>query len=744
MPPPTPLAGAVTALLCLSLAGPAGADEGMWPVDDLPAGRWEGWRERGLRLPATAIWDGAGGGLGAAVVRLRGCTGAFLSEDGLIATNHHCVVSALQQHSTPDTNRLRDGFLARRWADELPVTGERAEVLQAVTDVTARLNAALDGVSNDGDRARAWRRAANDLVDACEQPQGTRCEVVSEHGGLRATLHAYLELRDLRLVYAPPDAFGRYGGEVDNYRWPRHSGDFAFLRAYVSKGGAPAAPATGNRPYRPPEFLELSPRGVRPGDALLVLGYPGSTWRWLPAAAVEERQGFADPLRLELLVGHLAELEAAAAAGEEAALAVAPARRRAENRRKRLEGMLAGLAEAEVAAHRRRREAALRARLAASDPRRAAELEEVLEQLQALYRPGPAAERDLLLKHLEDAVPLLAIARTVVEHAAQRELPDQQRRDGHRDRDRERLAARLTAVQKELDPRAGAMALAGAVRMLLERAEGRRLLAQAGLPGAGEPEARPAGPALAEWAQRLHAGSRLDRTEERLAALDLGREELAEAGDAMLDLALRLEPEFEAMEARREAREGALLRWLPPYMDLLRAGGEADYPDASRTLRLAFASVRGYAPGGGPWQAAQTSLAGLLDKETGVPPFDLPGPFRRAATELAPGRWRQASLDSVPLCFLADGDTTGGSSGSPVLDGRGRMVGLNFDRVFENIVGDALYDPSRARHIAVDIRAMLWTLEVVEGAYSLMREMGMEPRAPKPAVDPARMKNASP
>lgn len=732
--------------LALTLAtGHARADEGQWTPEQVVQLDRDKLAEMGLGLPLEQLWhDNAG--LMRAAVNLSGCSAAFVSPDGLIATNHHCAYGAIQAGSSVEHDYLKDGFVARTRADELQAKGTTVRVLQRIEDVTAEVLAGAAEIADDRARFKAIDQARKRAVEACEKPGEVRCEVAAFYGNSQFHRFTYRELRDVRLVYAPPSAIGEFGGEVDNWMWPRHTGDFALMRAYVAPDGRPAERAEANVPYRPDVWLKVAAEGVKAGDFVAVLGYPGNTERYLPLAEVERFAEQIFPLRIDLYGEWVALLEELGAADPARAIKVASNKKSLANRLKNARGMLAGFTAMGLLERRRREEAELAAW--AQRPENAAHAE-VLAQLRALSQERrDSFPQDFLVEQLPGGPGLLALAIDLVRRARERSKPDIERPGAFMDRNAQKLWDRIDRRLRDFDAEVDAHLLASVIARAAALPEKHRLAAFAGMsPGPGTGRA-----AHLARARGLVAGSKLaDPTLVRQLFDAADAAALERSRDPIVMLAWALAPELEAIEARGEARAGRGARLGPQYFTMLRAVRQGPlYPDANGTLRFSYASIRGYVPREGLVATPQTTLTGQLAKLTGETPFALPERVLAAAPGARDSYWSDPALDDLPLCFLSSADTTGGNSGSPVINGRGEFVGLNFDRVWENIAGDFGYS-SRSRNVIVDVRYMLWLLDKVEDAGALLEELGVAslrsagPRSRLPAgLEPPDVSDAPP
>ena len=701
------------------------ADEGQWMPEQIPKLDHQALRERGLERTAQELWDPAGGGLLRAAVNLNGCSASLVSAEGLVITNHHCAYAALQASSTVDRDLLKDGFLAKTRAEEEPAKGRSVRIVQSIDDVTQEVLAAAAGVSDERARLKALRSKRRQLVKECDaEAPGRRCEVASFFGGSQYRRIAYLELQDIRLVYAPPSSIGEFGGEIDNWMWPRHTGDFAVLRAYAGPAGEPRAYAEDNVPYRPEHWLKVSAEGIREGDFVAVLGYPGRTTRYLWVDELVRRIEDSLPAKIDLYGEWIAIAEELGGADPAVAIKVAATKKSLANVHKNSRGMLDGVAAMGLIDRRR------------SEQRRLEKIDKkgviaALSEITARQRRTYA--RDFLRSQAAHGPTLLSAAVDVVRWARERGKSEEQQAGGYLDRDRDRRWRGIQRRLRDHDPELAANLLAAVVARAARLPQEDRIKALDSLIGTrsgsgseseSESESRKN---FLPATRRLFAQSTLAE-ENVLKQLFDGAdpEVLRRSKDPLLVLAGALVDEIEIAADEADRRRGALLALEPAYFELIRSVRSGPiYADANGTLRISVASVRGYQPRDGMLARPQTTLQGQLAKLRGQPPFELPARVMAKVEVAAQTYWADPELEDLPICFLSDADTTGGNSGSAVINGRGEVVGLNFDRVWENIAGDVAYDPRRSRNITVDIRYLLWLLDQVEGGEALLDELGV-------------------
>ncbi len=681
-------------------------DEGQWLPTQVREMDWTALQKRGMKMTRDEFWHPEKGGVLSATVQINGCTASFVSADGLLVTNHHCGFGAVSDLSSPEHNYLRDGYAATDRQAELPAPDMVASVLRRIDDVTATVHAAQDKATSDLERWSITQETLAALVATGQKAEpNTKCTVASFLEGKEYHLYHWTQIRDVRLVYVPPRAIGEFGGEVDNWEWPRHTGDFTFFRAYVGPDGAPREHNSANVPFHPEHFLKVATEGITSGDLALIMGYPGRTQRYKSSRGVATQQGYVFPRRDAVLSEALTVFDRAGKQSEAMGLAVADRIKSLANVQKNAQGMIFGLARNAVVARKVDEETAFRAWVDA-DPARKAKWGSVLDELLAMDEAEAATiERDTTMWFaavLGGDIPLLSLlveACGAATASADGKLPPRLVRavaEASATDDWDSLQRPLLEILlREL----AAMSSA-------QRLDGLSLLDTEGA-----------------------AGTVCDRTTMRDAA---ARKSLCEGGlaaiskseDPLVCVARALASERQALQQRQRERGGRMLdigrRWIEAQ-EAFR--GKSFYPDANSTLRVSIAEVQGYAPRDGVLYTPHTTVAGLLQKETGREPFANPPALLEAAQKRQTSRWFDVRLGDVPVCFLTNGDTTGGNSGSPVIDGRGQLIGLNFDRVFENVAGDFGWNAERSRNVVCDIRYVLWVVESVCPCPSLLTEL---------------------
>ncbi len=715
------LCGLLAASALTMIAPFAHAVEGMWTPGQLPDIEAE-LKAAGLRIKTDKLTDLTAFPMGA-VISLGGCTASFVSPEGLVVTNHHCARGSVQFNSTEENNYLVDGFIARNKAGELQASpGTRVYVTTRVEDVTDKVEAALSDGMDPRDRYQAIEDTRKALIAECEAGGGFRCQVASFYGGASYRLIERLEIRDVRLVYAPGDSIGKYGGDIDNWLWPRHTGDFAFYRAYVGPDGMPADYSEDNVPFKPKHFLKVSRKGLDDGDFVMAIGYPGATRRYARLSEVENTFGWTYPNWQELIADWVATIEDSAPAGSDARIKYEARLAGLNNFLKNIGGQLEGAERVGLAERRAARESALSDWVEAEASRSAYRsafdnLDELVEEMNADLR------QDFWYANVTRPQ-LLAAAQILYRLAKESEKPDAERESGYQERDLTFLKQRMQVIDRRFDPAVDkAEWLLFLDRYLAQPAEGRvaALDEVMGLDGVSN---------AADLRNQLgdyYADTELDNVEARLAWMERPVADFEASDDPFITLAVALYDHEIAEEEQDKTFSGRMSDVRPAYMDAIIAYSESQdqavYPDANSTLRVTYGSVFGGSPKDGLIYEPFTRLEGITEKDTGREPFNAPARQLELIAGKDYGRYALDSIDSVPVNFLTDLDSTGGNSGSATVDGEGNLVGLLFDGTIESVNSDWDFDPRTTRTIHVDTRYMLWVMEKVDDAGHIVDEM---------------------
>jgi hypothetical protein len=702
-------AAIAAALASMSILAPALADEGQWQPHQLPQLKAE-LKRIGITLPAERLADLSKHPM-SAIVSLDGCSASFVSPDGLVVTNHHCAYGAIQRNSTAEKNYLANGFLAKTRAEELPGgPTTRVYVTDKVENVTARVNGGLEKQSGKVRHAEVKKRIKA-IIAECESDKIYRCSVPAFHRGAEYYLVRQMMIKDVRLVYAPAESIGNYGGDIDNYEWPRHTGDYSFLRAYVGKDGRPADPSPDNVPYKSKDFLVVSAEGLKNGDPILLAGYPGRTSRYKLPTEIRHARDLSYPAQVAEYRADLDAIDAATKGNDNHVVRYASVVKSINNRMKKTEGLLDGFARKDLAAIKDAQDAQFRAwyaKQADSSPAMLAELDAAIAADMALadeeFAYGVATNSDLLKS-----------ARTLYRLALEKQKADADRESGYQERDLANIKARLSRLEQSL------------VASVDQARYGSALQRYAKLPAKSHPQwlddLVPAGADLAAMYQKTG----LANTANRLAWMDKAPADFEQSDDPFIKLAVRMHGVAMSLEERRKEIDGNLEKIIPQYMGAViawkKSQGKPVYPDANSTLRVTYGTVSAYSPRDGISKGPFTTVEGIVEKHTGKEPFDAPKALLEAVQAKRYGRFKDPVLGTVPVNFLSSADTTGGNSGSAVVNKRGELIGLNFDSTYESITKDWYFDSAITRAIHLDVRYMLWVMKEVDHADNLLQEM---------------------
>jgi hypothetical protein len=696
-----------------------------WPITETTA-LLPMLHEMGLKLPASEI-DGTSGSADAlsdAMVSVgpagRGGTGSFISSDGLIITNHHVALDAVRQASSVEHDYSQHGFVSHSRDEELAGPDYEVRITRSCQDVSERVLAACAAEATDPlVRSNKVRAISREIVaDAEAARPGMRCAVSEMSASKSYVLFYYERLRDVRIVYVPPMSLGNFGGDTDNFEWPRHSADFTLLRAYCSPDGSPAEFSPDNVPYKPRRFLRACPAGAQPNDFVFLLGFPGSTMRYAPSA----RLGFADEVAVPALVqdfGQKLDLINTHSTDRAVALKLLSARKSLANEHKRSAGKRVMMRKLALLPERKAEEEQLIVVEPAAGP--------ILQRLGEIYdllRAG-ATQRSALerMRGVYHGSTLLAMGHVLHEAKVEGSKPDEEREEDYCERNRGYLVQRMT---KRLCDMHGPHQ-----RALLEYALSSAHAA--GFEGLG---------LVADFCGKDTVLSRLlldgsaavtrDSVEAMLVAATTGssrESEPSQDDDPFVAVAAKLYPVFVRLRDEQKAlfsERDVLLGQLLELQKKATCGNLAFYPDANSTLRISAGHVEGYQAADAVQHAPITTLAGLIDKhaeavllcgeQEGPGEFSCPERLVRMCTD-------DKEACATPTNILYSTDTVGGNSGSPVMNANGEFVAINFDRQRPGLMNEYKWSAEYSRSIGVDVRYILWLVGKYDSAQHLVNEM---------------------
>ena len=676
----------------------ATADEGMWLLPLIQQMNKKDLKEAGCKLTPQEIYNINKSSLKDAIVQFGGgCTGEMISNQGLLVTNHHCGYGSIQGLSTDEHNYLMEGYWANERAEEIPVPGLNVTFLVSMEDVTARMEEAAD--------PEALRKQL--VEDATKGKPGTRAVVTGFYNENVYYLIIYRTYTDVRFVAAPPASMGKFGGETDNWMWPRHTCDFSMFRVYAGKDNMPAEYSLDNVPYRPARSLKVSLKGVQEDDYAMIMGYPGRTQRYQTAEQLKQ-----------MIAGNRIAIDArtvrqdimweAMCADPSVQLKYASKYAGSANGWKKWQGEELAFENLNIIGREEEKEAALKAWIAA-DPARQARYGTPIEDIADYVKKNAADNRAVSLiteaPYRIELVGLYGNLMNIFSREKQRGADDAAALDAAKKRlqrtyrdyveplDRKEAVALLDFYRKNAKPEDfpvipdqdfATMDIPAYVKCLFDNS------------------------LLTDYAKLENATVEQLQADPAAGLYNSIMEKLMNHYNA------RYAIDDKAYNAARKNFAAALMEWQK---------GQAMYPDATSTMRLTYGHVLPYSPKDGLKYLHFTTLKGVMEKEDPTnPEFIVPAKVKELYEAGDYGRWADAD-GTLHTCFLTNNDITGGNSGSPVLDARGNLIGLAFDGNWESMSSDVMFEPDLQRCICVDIRFVLWMVEKYGGATNIINEI---------------------
>ena len=688
----------ILALFCLK-GVPALADEGMW-VPALIQSRIKDMKAKGFKLTAEDIYSINRSSLKDAVLLFgSGCTGEVISDEGLFLTNHHCGYYFIGSHSSVEHDYLTNGFWAMNRSEELPNPGLTVSFLIRMEDVTDRALKGVDDEMPQAERDSMVKANAADVI--AKATAGTHYEAAVEpfYYGNQYFLFVYEKFRDVRLVAAPPSAIGKFGGDTDTWMWPRHTGDFSMFRIYADKNNNPADYSKDNVPYRPRRSFTISTAGLKEGDFTMVYGNPGRTMQYVVSDAIDYAVNRGNPAKIKMRTMRLEIMNAEQAKDPATRIAYAAKNARVSNQWKKWQGESKGLARLGTLDKKRAFEAQFTA-WAADKPL----YRDVLPKLRALYAElAPYAFARDYYQEAYQAIEMTQFAQNAAKGIFK---PDAEKAGDGFFKNYSQTIDRLStqAVLGEYVKNVPAEWTPAYFLEAVQKAGG-----------------------VDRYVDELFEQSNFSTIEKykALASADSATKAAALQNDPALLLAEAFNTFYntkvDGTYKRLNTEINTLYRlYMKGLMEM--QPDRTFFPDANLTLRVAYGTVEGYSPVDAVYYEPFSTIDGIMEKDNpDIYDYNIPQRLRDLYRTKEYGRWNVDG--SVPVCFLATNHTTGGNSGSPVLNGRGQLVGINFDRTWESTMSDYEFDVVKCRNIIVDIRYVLFVIDRIGNAGYLLDEM---------------------
>ena len=688
----------ILALFCLK-GVPALADEGMW-VPALIQSRIKDMKAKGFKLTAEDIYSINRSSLKDAVLLFgSGCTGEVISDEGLFLTNHHCGYYFIGSHSSVEHDYLTNGFWAMNRSEELPNPGLTVSFLIRMEDVTDRALKGVDDEMPQAERDSMVKANAADVI--AKATAGTHYEAAVEpfYYGNQYFLFVYEKFRDVRLVAAPPSAIGKFGGDTDNWMWPRHTGDFSMFRIYADKNNNPADYSKDNVPFRPRRSFTISTAGLKEGDFTMVYGNPGRTMQYVVSDAIDYAVNRGNPAKIKMRTMRLEIMNAEQAKDPATRIAYAAKNARVSNQWKKWQGESKGLARLGTLDKKRAFEAQFTA-WAADKPL----YRDVLPKLRALYAElAPYAFARDYYQEAYQAIEMTQFAQNAAKGIFK---PDAEKAGDGFFKNYSQTIDRLStqAVLGEYVKNVPAEWTPAYFLEAVQKAGG-----------------------IDRYVDELFEQSNFSTIEKykALASADSATKAAALQNDPALLLAEAFNTFYntkvDGTYKRLNTEINTLYRlYMKGLMEM--QPDRTFFPDANLTLRVAYGTVEGYSPVDAVYYEPFSTIDGIMEKDNpDIYDYNIPQRLRDLYRTKEYGRWNVDG--SVPVCFLATNHTTGGNSGSPVLNGRGQLVGINFDRTWESTMSDYEFDVVKCRNIIVDIRYVLFVIDRIGNAGYLLDEM---------------------
>ncbi|WP_156308507.1 S46 family peptidase [Sphingobacterium endophyticum] len=715
-------AGIITAFLATGTVVIPSAipDEGMFPLSELGKA---GLKKAGLKISEKDIYNPGQIGLVDALVQVSGCSGSFVSPNGLIITNHHCAFSAVQLASTPEHNYLENGFVANSHEQEIEAKGLNIRITDSYEDVSQEVLAAVAHVSDPTERIDIINNKRKEIAKEAEGQDPTiKAEVSEMFIGKSYVLFRYKTIEDVRLVYVPRQDIGEFGGETDNWVWPRHTGDFSFLRAYVAPDGSSAKFAKENVPYKPKKHLKVNPKGVNENDFVFILGYPGRTFRHRPAQYISYQEKYLLPYTSELYDFQNQQMEIAGKDDKATELALATRIKRNANVMKNYRGKLKGLRNIDLVNTKIKEDQDLE-KFIQSDAALKAQYGNLMNDIDQHYQTVfNNAEKELWYNNIYSGIRSLQLASLTnsFQDALNKELSSKRKADlfaANIEGFKKQMASLYESYNLQVDKNISATMFNQAYQLKGDN----RLPFVSNYQFKSEQEA-------SNFITKAIESSKLSNYTDFESNVLKDVNSFLKYQDDLMIFQKGLEKEMTPFDQEQKRREGNLNKLMADYIAVKEKFQSKSFiPDANSTLRLTYGNIKGYSPADATYMEPFTTVRGLIEKgNSGLSEFTYPESIKQNWLDKNFGNYFKKELNDVPVNILYNMDTTGGNSGSPIMNAYGELIGVNFDRAYDATINDYAWNESYSRSIGVDIRYVLWIADKIDNAQFIINEMGIK------------------